>query len=99
MGHSVTCNFQVNVNLSDGTKLLGIQTCYGAMTFKEVRGIMLAEQKYQVEKSLRIGNPDGGPLMVDSAEIWPQTARGRKQIKLDYAIMNRKGEIEHKAIS
>lgn len=91
MGHSVTCNFWVNVN-----KTSGLQSCHGAMTFKQVKNIMASEQLYEVEKALRNGVE---PVMIENAEMWPQTARGRNQIKLDYAIMNRKGEIEHKAIS
>lgn len=91
MGRSITCNFAVNVNLSNGGKVLSTQTCYGAMSFKEVKGIMMAENAYQIEK--------GKGITVVSAEIWPQTAKGRKQIKLDYAIMTMDGKVEHKIIS
>jgi len=89
MGRSVTCNFAVNINLSNGGKVLSTQTCYGAMTFKEVKGIIAAENQYQKEK----GNS------VVSAEIWPQTAKGRNQIKIDYALMTPDGNVTHHAIS
>lgn len=89
MGRSVTCNFAVNINLSNGGKVLSTQTCYGAMTFKEVKGIIAAENQYQNEKG----------ISVVSAEIWPQTARGQKQIKIDYALMTPDGKVTHHAIS
>lgn len=91
MGRSVTCNYAVHLNLSNGGKLLSSQTCYGAMSFKEVKGIIAAENNYQNEK--------GKGITVVNAEIWPQTARGEKQIQLDYAIMTPDGKITHHNIS
>lgn len=80
MGRTITCTFQVNVNLSNGT-----QSVYGAMSFKQAKGCMETEKQYQ--------NPKG--IQVVNAEIWPQTAKGRNQIVKDYAIMDSQGKIEH----
>lgn len=86
MGRSVTCTYQVNVNLSNGQKLMSSQTCYGAMSFKEVQGIMRAEADYQKDKGVQ----------VISAEVWPQTARGRNSMKgNDFAIMSQDGKLAY----
>lgn len=91
MGRSVTCNFAVNINFTDGSKVLSTQTCYGAMSFKEVKGIIASENNYQKEKNSGIS--------VASAEVWPQTAKGRNSTKLDYILMTPDGKIEHKNIT
>lgn len=85
MGRSVICNYQINVTLSNGKKLLSTQTCYGAMSYKQVEGIIRAENDYQKEKG----------VCVAYAEIWAQTAKGRKQLKKDYAIMTPDGKVSH----
>lgn len=98
MGRSITCNFAVHVNLSNGKKLTGVQSCYGAMAFKRsgkvfdssVQGVLASEQAYHDEKK------DG--IKVVNAEVWPQTARGRKSIKKAYAVIDMAGNISHHAI-
>jgi len=73
MGRSITCNFQVTVNLSNGPSPV-----YGAMSYKEVKGIIESEKQFQQAKGHAVVN----------AEIWPQTATGRKYLKgKDFAIM------------
>lgn len=91
MGRSITCNFAVHVNFSDGSKVCATQTCYGAMNFRQVVGILLAEQAYQDQK-------ETNKKQVLSAEVWPQTANGRRRIKGDYAVILPNGEITHKNI-
>ena len=73
MGKSITCTFQVNVNVSNG-----LQYIYGAMSYKDVKGLILSENEYQKERGFHVVN----------AEIWPQTAKGNKAIKADYAVMD-----------
>lgn len=88
MGRSVTCTYAVHLNLSNGQKLLSTQTCYGAMSLKQVRGIMLAENNYLKENNK-------GAVVV-TAEIWPQTKRGENAMRgKDYAIMNVAGKIDY----
>jgi len=66
MGHSITCNFQVNVNLNNG-----VQVIYGAMSLKDVKGLMLTEKEYQSGKGIEVKN----------AEIWAQTKSGERYLK------------------
>ena len=74
MGRSQTCNFQVNVNLSNG-----IQSVYGAMSLKDVKGIIASESEYQNSKGISVKN----------AEIWAQTKNGERYLKgFDYAQMD-----------
>ena len=95
MGRSVTCTFQVNVDLSNGH-----QVCYGAMSLKQAKGCMLSEYSYRTAKALESLNSQVyNNIKVLGAEIWPQTARGRKMMKLDFAKMDLKGNITHHAIS
>lgn len=74
MGHSVTCTFQVNVNVNNGRQYL-----HGAMSVKEVKGILLSNIEYERHEGNRVIN----------AEIWAQTARGRNYLHgFDYAVMD-----------
>lgn len=84
MGHSITCTFQVNVNVNDK-----FESIYGAMNLKQVKGVMLAEQLYQKEK----GNT------VINANFWAQTARGRAYLKgYDFGLMDLSGNVTLKDI-
>lgn len=80
MGRTQTCNFQVTVNLSKGSSPI-----YGAMTLKDIRGLIESEREYQKAKGVSVIN----------AEIWPQTANGRKYMKKDFAIMDTTGNVDH----
>jgi len=80
MGHSKTCNFSVKVYASGST---GFST-YGAMSIKDIKGILLSEQDYQKSKG----------HSVISLVIRPQTSRGRNLLKgHGYAIMDCYGKI------
>lgn len=96
MGKSITCTFAVHVNFTDGTKVCATQTCYGAMSFKEVMGIMRSEQAYQDQKQ---GSYYVTKKSVHSAEVWPQTARGYKAMKGDYAVIDMSGKVTHKSVA
>ena len=99
MGRSVTCTFAVHVNFSDGTKLLATQSCYGAMNWKQVKGILLSEHDYQTGQALKnLGNPEYARKLPVNAEVWPQTAKGRNMVKGDYALVDLKGNITHHEI-
>lgn len=75
MGRSVTCNFQVTLKRSDG-----VQPIYGAMTLKDIRGIILSENDFLKKEG----------KSVVTAEIWPQTKGGQRYMKKDFAIMHAK---------
>lgn len=80
MGRSITCTYQFNVNLSNGTQMV-----YGAMSIKQAKGMLLSEKEYQKEKGIQ----------VVTGELWPQTARGRNTMKKDFAIMTMDGRLDH----
>ena len=81
MGHSITCNFQCTVNLSKGSSPI-----YGAMTYKDVKGLMLSEKEYQNKKGIEVVN----------VEIFAQTKTGERYLKgYDFAIMDNSGKIDY----
>ena len=81
MGHSITCNFQVTVNLSNGSSPI-----YGAMTLKDIKGILLSEKEYQQTK----GNA------VVNAEIFAQTKTGERYLKgYDFMIMDNNLKLDY----
>lgn len=82
MGKSITCNFEVQVATSGTTEL----ACYGAMTLKDIKGILASEKEHQKSK---------GHAVV-KLNIWPQTAAGRNYMKgKDYAIMDCWGKMDY----
>jgi hypothetical protein len=81
MGKSITCNFYVNINLSNG-----MQMTAGAMNLKQIKGLILSEKEYQKNKGNNIIN----------TEIFAQTQRGRNFLKnYDYAIITNDFKIEY----
>lgn len=85
MGHTRTCNFHVNVNVSGGKQLMA-----GANSFRDVKGLLLSEIEYQKSK--------GGKVL--DAEIWAQTKAGERYLKgFDFAILDNDFKISyHKQI-
>ncbi len=81
MGRSVTCTFQCTVNLSKGNSPI-----YGAMTLRDVKGILLSEQELRGREGVQVVN----------IEIWAQTAKGTQYMKgHDYMIMDAWGKIDY----
>ncbi len=82
MGRSVTCNFQVQIATSGTTE----EKITGAMTLKDIKGLLASEKEYQKEK---------GHAVV-KMNIWPQTAAGRQYMKgKDFAIMDCWGNMDY----
>lgn len=81
MGHSITCNFQCTVNLSNGSSPI-----YGAMTLKGIKGILLSEKEYQA----------GNGNAVVNIEIFPQTKAGERYLKgYDFMIMDNTEKLDY----
>lgn len=81
MGHSITCTFQVTVNLSSGASPI-----YGAMSYKDVKGLIESEKEYQATQGKQVVN----------AVIFPQTKAGERYMKgYDFAIMDAKHKIDY----
>lgn len=80
MGHSITCNFHCTVHL----KKSDLYPIYGAMTLKQIRGILESENEYQKQKG----------DFVTSIKIFAQTSAGQKYLKgNDYLTMDKYGKI------
>ena len=91
MGHSVTCTYQLLINLDND-----IQVVMGAMSLKDAKVKIWSEQNWrqgQILKHLRDVNFE--PVLVVNAELWPQTARGRNQCNGDFITMDLRGKITH----
>ena len=85
MGRSQTCNFQCTVHLKNADSY----PIYGAMTLKEVKGILLSENDYQNKKGDH----------VTSIKIFAQTKAGERYLKgYDYLTMDKYGKIHYSKI-
>lgn len=81
MGRSITCNFHVAINVSNGK-----QSLMGAMSLKDIKGAILSEIEYQKDKGNRVVN----------AEVFSQTKTGERYMKgHDYFIMDVNGNIDY----
>jgi len=86
MGHSVTCNFHCTVNLSNSSS----SPVYGAMTIKDIKGILLSEKEYQKTK----GNE------VVKIDVFPQTKTGERYMKgKDFMIMDCNSKLDYYNVS
>ena len=85
MGHSITCNFHCTVHLKNADSF----PIYGAMTLKEVKGILASETEYQKAKN----------DFVTSIKIFPQTKTGERYMKgYDFLTMDKYGKVHYSTI-
>ncbi len=81
MGRSITCNFQCTVKLSNGDMPM-----YGAMTLKDIKGILASEKAYQEPKGIKVYN----------ITVFAQTKTGERYMKgYDYLKMDKYGVIHY----
>lgn len=85
MGRSQTCNFHCTVHLKNAE----LYPIYGAMTLKEVKGILNSESDYQKQKN----------DYVTSIKIFAQTKAGERYLKgYDFLTMDKYGKIHYSKI-
>lgn len=85
MGRTQTCNFHCTVHLKHSDSF----PIYGAMTLRDIKGILASENEYQKAKG----------DFVTSIKIFAQTKVGERYLKgYDYLTMDRYGNIHYSNI-
>ncbi len=85
MGRSQTCNFQCTVHLKNAQSF----PVYGAMTLKDIKGILESEKQYQATKG----------DFVTSIKIFAQTKAGERYLKgNDFLTMDKYGKVHYSNI-